>query len=99
MEGPVGQKVKRERRRECGHEVGEKEREKKLTLTEMFAGDKRCWLSTGARGGRLRSPSSWTAVRWKHLAKVTGPGYAMLAFGVFVYEACETEEVRLCGGR
>lgn len=28
MEGPVGQKVKRERRRECGHEVGEKEREK-----------------------------------------------------------------------
>lgn len=26
-------------------------------------------------------------------------GYAMLAFGVFVYKACEMEEVRLCGGR
>lgn len=25
--------------------------------------------------------------------------YAMLAFGVFVYKACEMEEVRLCGGR
>lgn len=26
-------------------------------------------------------------------------GCAMLVFGVFVYKACEMEEVRLCGGR
>lgn len=51
MEGPVGQKVKRERR-EYGHKFGEKKRgrEKKATLTEMFASDKRCSLSTRAQG-------------------------------------------------
>lgn len=34
------------------------------------------------------------AFGWDHFL-----GYAMLAFGVFFYEACEMEEVRLCGGR
>lgn len=60
---------------------------------------KACLFIWGRSGSNFFSLIADKRALRLRLASFTWLSYAILAFGMFVYEACEMDSVRLCGGR
>lgn len=60
---------------------------------------KACLFIWGRSGSNFFSPIMNKCALRQRLAPFNWFSYAFLAFGMFVYEACEMDSVRLCGGR
>lgn len=60
---------------------------------------KACLFIWGRSGSNFFSLIADKCALRQHLDSFKWLSYAILAFGMFVYEACEMDSVRLCGGR